>query len=57
MQARAFTDEREPPEDGGSGESQGPEYSFEGFTVEFSEKIMLTSPAAENAPRKGKVAS
>lgn len=56
MFARSFADEEEDdsrPERGSAGEQQ-PDYVFEGFDVEFSEKIALT-PAAigRGAQEKG----
>jgi hypothetical protein len=42
MLERSFAEEQAPPDEGGSSDNQEPEYTFEGFTVEFSEKIMLT---------------
>jgi len=34
--------EEEPVEENASGQDSKPEYAFEGFEIEFSEKIMLT---------------
>ena len=42
MLERSFEEEQNPLENGRVGDRQEPEYVFEGFTVEFSEKIMLT---------------
>ena len=57
MLERSFADEQDPPEKGGSVDSQEPEYTFEGYTIEFSEKIMLTPAAADrSAQEKGRVA-
>jgi hypothetical protein len=46
MLARAFAEEQTPPKEDRSSENREPEYTFEGFTIEFSKKIMLTAPAA-----------
>jgi hypothetical protein len=44
MLARSFSDEEdESSEENGSGSTDGVEYTFEGFNVEFSEKVMLNS--------------
>jgi GH25 family lysozyme M1 (1,4-beta-N-acetylmuramidase) len=42
MLVRTFSDDATPA-DGGGDKSEGPEYSFEGYNVEFSTKVMLTS--------------
>ncbi len=36
------TQDQEPSEDSGSSDTQEPEYKFDGYTVEFSEKVKLT---------------
>jgi len=42
MLERPFVEEQDPSEESGASDPQEPEYNFAGFTVEFSEKIMLT---------------
>lgn len=54
MFERPFS-EGETPEGRGSGEKEGPEYIFEGFNIEFSDKISLT-PFCQTAQEKGVVA-
>ncbi len=50
MLERTFTDDPSEEEDSSA---EGPEYSFAGYNVEFSEKIALT-PAAAAATAKPK---
>jgi hypothetical protein len=58
MLEKPFTEEQGPSEVSGSSENQEPEYTFEGFTVEFSEKVMLTSSVpGRSALAKGQSAS
>ena len=58
MLERQFEDEQDPSEENASTEKQEPEYAFEGYTVEFSEKIMLTLPTAvRDAQEKGQAAA
>ena len=45
MLERAFAEESDSSEGASPGANGEPEYTFEGFTVEFSQKIMLTPPA------------
>jgi hypothetical protein len=45
---RSFAQDDDEQADGGSTPGE-PEYTFEGFKVEFSQKVMLTPPAS---PRK-----
>lgn len=49
MLERPFTEEQDSSQEGGSSDNQEPEYIFEGFTVEFSEKIMLTPMATSRS--------
>lgn len=44
MLERPFSEKQEPSEAGGTSDNQEPEYTFEGFTIEFSQKIVLTPP-------------
>jgi hypothetical protein len=46
MLERSFAEEQDSSEEGAASDNQEPEYTFEGFTVEFSEKIVLTPPVA-----------
>ena len=56
MWAKPLTEEIKEAEGGETDDLQETEYTFEGFTVEFSEKIMLTPVAAsDNAQVKGQV--
>lgn len=56
MLERPFAEEQDPPEEGGSSDNREPEYTFEGFTVEFSEKIMLTPMAvSQKTQERGQV--
>ena len=50
----ALSKEQDPSEseEGTSSEKEGPEYSFEGFTIEFSEKVMLTPLGQIRTPKK-----
>lgn len=53
MLGRTFSEEEESPEENGSSAGQKSEYTFEGFNVEFSEKIMLTPVGAtESVPAR-----
>jgi hypothetical protein len=48
MFARSLAADQESNDSADAAPSNGagtPEYSFEGYTVEFSEKVMLTPPA------------
>ncbi len=57
MLLRTFSDE-DASADGGAGESGAPEYAFEGFNIEFSQKVMLTSLAPSRiAQAKGQSVS
>lgn len=47
MQEDNFMEEDTTEETAGDSEAGEPEYSFEGFNVEFSEKIMLTTVAPD----------
>src|SRR5437588_7069198 len=49
MLERPFAEEQDLLEEGGSSDNREPEYTFEGFTVEFSEKIMLTPMATSRS--------
>ncbi len=54
MLERTFSEEEESAEENGSGTKQESEYTFEGFNVEFSEKIMLTPVGAtQSAQTRG----
>jgi hypothetical protein len=58
MRIKAFSDESNSSEDGkaNADASQDPEYTFTGFDVDFSEKIMLIPPASPaDSPEKGAV--
>jgi hypothetical protein len=56
MLKRSFTQEQDLITEGSSEGRQEPEYIFEGFTVEFSEKIMLTPlMLGQNSQNKGQV--
>jgi hypothetical protein len=56
MLKRSFTQEQGSITEGSSEDRQEPEYIFEGFTVEFSEKIMLTPlTLGQNSQNKGQV--
>jgi hypothetical protein len=44
MLAKPFTEDQDPLAEDAASNTQEPEYTFEGFTVEFSEKIVLTPP-------------
>jgi hypothetical protein len=58
MLERPFVEEQDLLEVGGSSDNREPEYTFEGFTVEFSEKIMLTPMATSRSLlAKGQTAS
>lgn len=47
MNERSFSQEEEQADSGStSGSENDPEYTFEGFKVEFSDKVMLTPPAS-----------
>jgi hypothetical protein len=46
MLGRTFSEEEESSEENESSARQESEYTFEGFNVEFSEKIMLTPVGA-----------
>ena len=54
MLARQMGDDQTTPDDSASADKPEPEYTFEGFTIDFSEKVMLT-PAGPGAPDKGSV--
>lgn len=54
MLGRSLSEEKDLSEEAESSENEEAEYRFEGFTIEFSEKIMLT-PAGQVGTRKGKV--
>ena len=55
MLVRPFADEDEDSSDEGeSNDRQEPGYTFAGFTIEFSEKVMLT-PVAPDRSRLAKV--
>lgn len=49
MLDRTFAEEQDSSEDSTASDKGEPEYAFEGFTVEFSEKIMLTSLATSRS--------
>jgi hypothetical protein len=49
MWARSFEEQEESSEEEDSSASQEPEYVFEGFTVEYSERVMLTPIAASRS--------
>jgi hypothetical protein len=56
MLERSFAQAQDPIDESSSGDRQEPEYIFEGFTVEFSEKIMLTPlTIGQNSQHKGQV--
>jgi hypothetical protein len=50
--SKSMADDQDTTEDTGSSDLPGPEYSFEGFDVDFSVKVMLT-PAGPKTPAKG----
>lgn len=45
MRNRSFAQEEDQGDGGSAAGSNEPEYTFEGFKVEFSEKVMLTPQA------------
>lgn len=49
MWARPFDEEEDSTEAEDSSSSQEPEYVFEGFTVEYSERVILTPIAASRS--------
>jgi hypothetical protein len=51
MLERTFTEEQDSSEDDTTPKSDEPEYVFEGFNIEFSEKVMLTSMAPQGSAR------
>jgi hypothetical protein len=53
MLSKQMTDNQTTADDSASSDKQEPEYSFEGFNIDFSEKVMLTTPAGPKAPEKG----
>jgi hypothetical protein len=57
MREKSSEEEPDSAEEGEShSDNQEPEYSFAGFNVEFSEKIVLTPLAADaSAQEKGRV--
>jgi hypothetical protein len=58
MLERPFVEEQDPSAESGASDTQEPEYSFAGFTVEFSEKIMLTPlGTSQSLLAKGQTAS
>jgi hypothetical protein len=52
MLERPFSDEEDSTMTTSAGDNQEPEYAFEGYTIESSEKISLTHPQAELKPSK-----
>lgn len=55
MLVRSFDDDEEPADEGAAAETGAPEYVFEGFTIEVSDKVMLTpADAAANARVQGR---
>ncbi len=56
MQVRTFSDEKDAPTDDSSNENV-PEYVFDGFAADFSNKVALTSPASPTEDRKKAKAS
>lgn len=53
MREESSTEEQDSAEeDESTSESEEPEYSFAGFDVEFSEKIILTPVAAESGAQE-----
>jgi hypothetical protein len=56
MREKSSTEEQDSAEEDESGSESGePDYSFAGFNVEFSEKIILTPAADAGAKEKGQV--
>ena len=54
MLGRTFSEEEESSEENESSARQDSEYTFEGFNIEFSEKITLTPVGAtQSAPARG----
>jgi hypothetical protein len=51
MISKQLTDDQSSTDDSADG-TPGSEYAFEGFRIDFSEKVMLTMPAAD-VPLKG----
>ena len=58
MPEKSTSEGQDPLEESGASDNEGPEYSFEGFTVEYSEKVMLTPATTRpREPEKGRTAS
>lgn len=54
MFGRTFSEEEDNEEGNGTGSPAEVEYTFEGFNIEFSEKVVLTPPGnAQSEPAKG----
>jgi hypothetical protein len=51
MLERSLMEEQDPMKNSSAGDNQEPEYFFEGFIVEFSEKIMLTPLEVNRSPQ------
>ena len=54
MVEKSFDEEQNPTEKSGASENAEPEYLFEGFNIEFSQKIMLTTPVMANLRTQNK---